>query len=120
MRLSSKRSGFLCLVGLSALALLVLSVVPVHGQDIAAPAPTLARKDLLNCELIVVGHYYCQMDNTLSLKVDEVLRGTTCKAGDVLDVKLPQTMLVEFPRLLLVEEFQGSYIDKKLVIPDLN
>ena len=44
-------SGFLCLVGLSALALLVLSVVPVHGQDVAAPAPTLTRKDLLNCEL---------------------------------------------------------------------
>ena len=60
------------------------------------------------------------MDNTLSLKVDEVLRGTNCKAGDVLDVKLPQTMLVEFPRLVLVEEFQGGSIDKKLVIPDLN
>src|SRR5262249_34019845 len=50
--------------------------------------PPLGWKELLKCELVIVAKYKAHEQGELSLHVVEVLRGTSCKPGDVLLVKL--------------------------------
>ena len=102
VRLPGARSWFL-------LSMVVLSAAGhAHGQD---PAPPW--NDLLKSELVVVGQYRSHKNGTLSLEVVEVLRGKTCKAGDVLPVQRSQRIGFKFQ---VREDVKGNvnYVDRLL------
>ena len=79
---------------------LLLSVVALSmGEDKARGqnAPTAPPwNDLLKSELVVVGQYKSHKDGVMSLQVVDVPRGKTCKPGDVLPVKLAQSIGFKF------------------------
>src|SRR4051794_38035564 len=102
VRLPGARSWFL-------LSVVVLSAAS-HAHGHAPPPPW---NELLQRELVVVGQYRRHKNGTLSLEVVEVLRGKTCKAGDVLPVKQSQRIGFKFQ---VREEVKGNvnYVDRLL------
>ena len=72
---------FLSVIGLS------MAAGDGRGQDASAPPPW---NGLLKNELVVVGQYKSHKNGVISLEVVDVLRGQTCKPGDVLPVKFSQ------------------------------
>jgi hypothetical protein len=71
---------------LSAISL-SMTADAVRGQGVPAPPPW---NDLLKNELVVVGQYKSHKNGVMSLQVVDVLRGKTCKPGDILSVKFSQ------------------------------
>src|SRR5262245_5687813 len=105
MRFSNPRARFL-------LTLLGLSMASVgHGQE---PAPW---NDLLKSELVVVGRYKSHKNGLLSLEVVDVLRGKTCKAGDVLAVKQSQQIGFKF-QALQDEKTNPHYVERFVAAND--
>jgi hypothetical protein len=79
-----------------------------RGQE---PAPPWI--DLLKSELVVVGRYKSHNNGVVSLQVVEVLRGKACKPGDVLPVKLSQSIGFKFH---VLEDVKGNahFVDRLL------
>jgi hypothetical protein len=105
VRYSGLRSRLL----LSAIGLSLAGFV--HGQE---PAPPW--HDLLKNELVVVGQYKSHKNGVLSLQVVEVLRGTTCKAGDDLAVKLSPKIGFKF---IFLDEKVGRVVDQFVTANDV-
>ena len=66
--------------------LLAMPVAP--GAMIIDPEPPMRWQELLDCELVILGHYAGHDRWTLVLEVDRVLRGKEAKKGDRLRVAL--------------------------------
>src|SRR5262249_27408049 len=66
-----------------------------RAQHIPGGPPTLGWTDLLQCELVVVGQFKSHEGTSIALEVVEVLRGKTCKPGEVLPVKLSQAFAIK-------------------------
>jgi hypothetical protein len=71
------------------LSVIGLALAAGDGRGQGAPAPPPWNEFLKN-ELVVVGQYQGHKNGVMSLRVVDVLRGKTCKPGDVLPVKLSQ------------------------------
>jgi hypothetical protein len=52
------------------------------------PKSPLRWHELMDCELVIVGHYHSHKEKTLSLKVLRVLKGKDVKSGDIIAVAL--------------------------------
>jgi hypothetical protein len=91
---------------------LALAAGDVRSQGVFAPPPW---PDLLKNELVVVGQYRSHKNGVLSLHVVEVLRGKTCKAGDVLPVKFSQKIGFKFH---LLDEKTGFVVDRFVAAND--
>lgn len=80
---------------------LVLVVVfslpePARAEIIVDPLPHLHWKEMLNCELVVVGKYKSHKGtNQLSLEVVRVFKGNHTRTGDVIHVKLDHWYSIE-------------------------
>lgn len=93
--ISNSRSRLVVLVGLS------MAIAAVAEE----PAPPW--NPVLKSELVVAGRYKSHNNGVLSLQVDEVLRGKTCKAGDTLPVKLAPAIGFKF---YVTETVKGNLV----------
>jgi hypothetical protein len=84
----------------------------VHGQE-----PVPPWNDLLKSELVVFGRYKSHKNGVLSLQVVDVLRGNACKPGDLLPVKLSQSIGFKFHVLQNVKGTQ-QFVDRLLASND--
>jgi hypothetical protein len=83
-----------------------------RGQAGPAPPPW---NDLLKNELVVVGRYKSHRNGVLSLHVVDVLRGKTCKPGDVLPVKFSQKIGFKFH---ILDPKTGQVVDRFVAAND--
>jgi len=75
----------------------VLAVVPkMLDADISLdPYPHMTWKDMVAAELVLVGKYEKHEDQTLTLRVESVLKGKAVKPGDVVAVSLKSGYSIE-------------------------
>ena len=74
---------------------MLLLATATQGQPFPGAPPALDWNDLLKCELVVVGQLKSHVGASISLQIVEVLRGQSCKAGELLPVKLSQAFAVK-------------------------
>jgi len=92
---------FSLLRGFAGSRWLALALAILAGRAIAQEPhgiPAFGWDALRTSELVVAARYKSHEGSKLSLEVLEVLRGKTCKAGDILTVQLAQTMTVRSER----------------------